>query len=408
MLITVLAFLFVLSILVLIHELGHFTAAKKLGIKVEEFGLGFPPRIFGIKYGETVYSLNLLPIGGFVRIFGEDGAEVGSSKDKKRSFYNRPLWQKAIVIGAGVVMNFILAVAIVTFLFTRGVMVPVDRVHLDEINEDSPADMAGLKKGDVIEAVNGEKITTTEEFKKITREQAGQKIEISILRGAILEHYGERLSDCVNCESLQVYLIPRKDPPLLKMEENEEKEPSFFCKAVQTAVSPFQKEKVAKTERPLVTEGPVGAIITNYETRVYSWYEAPFSGIKKSLKLSWEFVKVISGLFVKLITFQQMPGDIAGPIGIAQMTGTAVGFGGLAILELMGSLSLSLAIVNIFPFPALDGGRLLFIVIEGITGKKLKADIERYVHQIGMVLLLLLLLLVTMNDLLRIITGCLT
>ena len=173
MLITILVFLLVLSVLVLIHELGHFLVAKKFGIKVEEFGFGLPPRAFGKKIGETIYSINWLPIGGFVKLYGEDEAGAGRPKirdqrskiknaDKERAFVSKPVWQRGLVVVAGVVMNFLLSVVILSYIFgVSGVQVPGDRVIITDIVKGSPSDQAGLRKGDVVESINGIRVTET-------------------------------------------------------------------------------------------------------------------------------------------------------------------------------------------------------------------------------------------------------
>jgi regulator of sigma E protease len=350
MLLTAIIFLLILSVLVLIHEAGHFVAAKRLGIRVEEFGFGLPPRLFGIKRGETIYSINWLPIGGFVKLFGEEGEEEANEQrhkgkirksDKSRAFYLRPPWQRAIVVIAGVMMNFILAITVISYLFTQGVMVPVNRVHIEKIVLGSPAEIAGLKENDIIKRLSlGEEKTdvkSSDQIIQFTKNHLGQIIDVLITR---------------NGKDIVVPIVPRSDYPK--------------------------------------DQGPMGVVISNYEEKKYSAIEAPFFGTMEAIIL-W-----------KMISFQPVPKDVTGPIGIAQMTGQAIKFGKNAVLELLGILSLNLAIVNILPFPALDGGRLLFIVIEGLTGKKIRTNWERYIHQIGMLILLSLMVLVTIHDLIRI------
>lgn len=356
MLLTFLTFLATLSVLVLVHELGHFIAAKKLGIKVEEFGFGLPPRILGKRKGETIYSLNWLPIGGFVKLYGEEREEE-KTKDANRAFYARPVWQRTVVLLAGVVMNFLFGIFIVSFLFTQGVMVSVDRVHIEKVIAGSPAEAAGLREKDVIKKLKTLKklkieeieIKKGEQLTKFTKEHLGEEIILTIVRDG---------------KEQEIAIIPRKDYP--------------------------------------ADQGPMGIVITNFEEKKYSLLQAPILGTKEAFILSWELTKGIGKTLWKLISLQPVSKDVAGPIGIAQLTGQAVKFGKLAVLELLGLLSLNLAIVNILPFPALDGGRLLFVVIEGATGKKIRTRWERYIHQAGMVLLLALMVLVTLNDLIRI------
>lgn len=371
MFLTLLVFFLVLSILVLIHEIGHFVAAKRFGIKVEEFGFGLPPRLFAKKIGETEYSINALPIGGFVKLYGEEGpadahamaGEGGIDSTNNRSFYNRPPWQRAIVLIAGVAMNFLLALVVLSFLFTQGVFVPAQRVHIEKVVDDSPAMVAGLHANDIILSMDETKILTNDDLVNYTKERLGQSVRLTILRGANFEK-PIREGECIGCETLTLSVVPRKDAPQ--------------------------------------GQGPIGIAISHYEQRIYTWYEAPIYGTKEALFLSRELLIGLGKTVWKLVTFQSVSREVAGPIGIAQATGQAVKFGNMAVLELLGLLSLNLAIINILPFPALDGGRLLFVIIEATTGKRIHTHWERNLHQIGMAILLALILLVTINDILRI------
>lgn len=363
MLLTAVIFILILSILVLIHELGHFLVAKKFGIKVEEFGFGLPPRVLSKKFGETVYSLNLLPIGGFVRLLGEESEESIDKKVdpgiiNKRAFFSRPIWQRVLVLTAGVTMNFLLAVTIISYLFTQGVMVPTQRVHLDKILEESPASLAGLQAQDIVKKIQF--LNSNSQIEEVEIKKGEQLIN------TVKDHLGEEIVLVVDRNGVisDFRLVPRKEYPK--------------------------------------DQGPMGVIISNFEERKYTVWQAPIYGMKEAFVMSFELAKGIGQTVWKLITFQQISKDVAGPLGIAQMTGEAVKFGARAILELLGLLSLNLAILNILPFPALDGGRLLFVLIEGFTGKRIKITWERYIHQTGMVLLLALVVVVTVNDFLRI------
>jgi regulator of sigma E protease len=359
MLLTFATFFLILSVLVLIHEFGHFIVAKRLGIKVEEFGFGLPPRLWGFRYGETLYSINWLPIGGFVRLFGEE-EEIKKRKGKKvshleqRAFYARPFWQKTAVVAAGVTMNFLLAVAIISFLFTQGVMIPTKRVHVEKVMPGTPAAMIGLAPGDIIQKVTVEStnesidLISGEQLISTSRQHLGETLVLTVLRNTVVQDFS---------------LVPRKEYPK--------------------------------------TEGPMGIVISNFEEKRYSIVEAPIVGLKESLFRSYELGKGIVLTVGKLIMFQPVAKDVAGPIGIAVMTGDAVRMGRLAVLEWLSLLSLNLAIVNILPFPALDGGRLVFIVIERVTGKKIRTNIEHVIHQVGFLFLLFLVVIISINDLLR-------
>lgn len=367
MLVTIIVFLLILSVLVLVHELGHFITAKIFGIKVEEFGFGLPPRIFGKKFGETVYSVNWLPIGGFVKLYGEDEAgsgrpqipnlksQISNAKDIDRAFFARPIWQRAVVIFAGVFMNFILAVAILSFLFSVvGVPIPGNKVNVDVVVKNSPAEKAGLKVGDTILSINGASITSTTQLITITKKHLGQALALKVR------------SPKSEIRNLQI--TPRKVYP--------------------------------------ANEGAMGVAISQNSTiKKYPWYEAPFVGTKEALHETYLIANGLVMIVVQIFTKGSIPSDVAGPVGIAQLTGVVVSNGIYAVLSFVALLSLNLALVNVLPIPALDGGRLLFIVIEGVFRKKVNRTIEGYSHMIGMIILLSLIALITLHDLFRIVTG---
>ncbi len=363
MIITILVFLLILTVLVLIHEAGHFFVAKRLGIKVEEFGVGLPPRAFGIKRGETLYSINWLPIGGFVKLYGEDDAGGGSVKIKSekqpkgdigRAFYARPVWQRAVVVVAGVAMNFLLSVVIITYFFgIAGVQTPGDKVIITQIVKNSPAEMAGLKTQDVVESINGTRITDPSQIVTITRKHLGEKINLTVERGKTLQN---------------IEITPRKAYPS--------------------------------------DEGPMGVAISPIAVITkYPLWKAPFVGLVEALKYSWLIVAGLFGVVLQLLTHAQIPKGVAGPIGIAQLTGQFIAVGPMAVLSFVSLLSLNLAILNVLPIPALDGGRLFFILIEGVVGKKVSHSFESKAHAIGMVVLLALIALITLSDLIRWISG---
>lgn len=362
MLVTIVVFLLILSILVLVHEAGHFIVAKLFGIKVEEFGFGLPPRAFGFKHGETLYSVNYLPIGGFVKLYGEDEAGSGRvqttskqvTKDIGRAFFSKPAWQRSLVIVAGVFMNFLLAVLLISFLFSWvGVPLPTGKVQVSQVINGSPAQKAGLKVGETIISINNSKITMPQQVIDATRNNLGKTVVLKVLD---------------NGKEKTLNITPRKNYPK--------------------------------------DQGPMGVAISEDVKNVkYPWYQAPFVGTKEALKESW---LIISGLFTllgQLVFKGVVPADVAGPVGIAQLTGQVVSIGPYAVLSFVSLLSLNLAIINILPIPALDGGRLFFILFEAFTKRKVSPKIEGYAHTIGMAVLLGLIALITIHDLFRIFTG---
>lgn len=347
---TALIVLLIFSLLIFVHELGHFLVAKKFGMGVEEFGFGLPPRIFGIKRGETIYSINWLPIGGFVRLAGEEGEDSADSKvPKSKLFFSRPKWQRSLVIVAGVVMNFLLAVVVISVVFTQGVMVPSNKIRITEIAQDSPASSAGLKAGDTILAIDGQEIKTSQDLIEYTKKHLGQEIKLEI----------QRSEDKV----LTVAITPRKEYAS--------------------------------------NQGPMGVVISNFEEKKYPLWQAPILGTKEALRLSGVIVLALGKMIWDWVAVGVTPRDVSGPVGIVQLTDEVIKFGPMAVWQLMGLLSLNLAVVNILPIPALDGGRLLFIAIEAVTRRKVKVHIEKIAYQVGMIALFILIILVTYNDLLR-------
>jgi regulator of sigma E protease len=375
MLITVLVFIAILSVLVFIHELGHFAVALLIGVKVEEFGFGLPPRIIGKKIRGILYSLNWLPIGGFVKLAGEDESEGSHPhiKHRKEYFFARSKKERASILLAGVAMNFLLAVGITTFLLTQGVQEPTGQVHIESVMPGSPAEKAGLKAEDVIQTITyprnvlggytaskelelapteAKKIVVPADLINTVKAHAGESVTLAVLRGS---------------QRLTISLIPRKEYPK--------------------------------------GEGPMGVVISDLETHVYPFSQAPFAATKINLERGWAMLAGIGSLIGKLARLKPVGGDVAGPIGIAQVTGQAVKFGWKAVLEFMSILSLNLAVLNILPIPALDGGRLAFVFLEKILGKKVKPAFEQSTHQIGMIILFILIILISINDVLRLSRG---
>jgi regulator of sigma E protease len=361
MFLTAAVFFLILSLLVFVHELGHFTVARIIGVHVEEFGFGLPPRIWGKKIGRTIYSVNWLPIGGFVKLAGEDEAELlhhkGKIKDKKQYFWARSKKERVAILLAGVTMNFILAVGITTFLLTQGIYETSNRIHVETVMPGSPAAVAGLAENDVLLTISKStgavtKLTTPSDLINYTKTNAGQKLTLTVVRGQ---------------STFDVHITPRTVVP--------------------------------------IGEGPIGVAISDLELKKYTLAEAPFEAIKTTFMRGKDMLVSIGTMFWKLLQLKSPGADVAGPIGIAQVTGQAVKFGFNAVLEFMSILSLNLAILNILPIPALDGGRVLFVFIEKIAGRRVKPAFEQFTHQIGMIILLILVALISINDILRLARG---
>ncbi len=355
---TAIIFIIILGVLVLVHEFGHFITAKRAGMKVEEFGFGFPPKIFGIKRGETTYSINWVPFGGFVKIFGENGEE----KNDPRSFASAKAGVRSWVIVAGVIMNFLLAIALLSVDNAVGLRVGLDeasrskatdiKIQILEVAPKSPAELAGIKPLDEIVRLKiGSKdftAKTTDEVQGFINQNRGHEVVIETRRGANI---------------IDSKVIPRANPP--------------------------------------TGEGALGISLAITGIIKYPWYQAIYHGaFDSAIILERTFVgygTIIGNLF----TTGKAGVQLSGPIGIAIVTGQAAGLGFAYLMQFIALLSINLAVLNILPFPALDGGRLLFIIIEKIKGSPINKKIENAVNTIGFALLIILMIYVTTKDILK-------
>jgi regulator of sigma E protease len=411
---TIIIFIIILGVLIFVHEFGHFYAAKKSGMKVEEFGFGFPPRLLGIQVfddreikkisttetvtvseteidtsrGEvlvekitdvieeekevrpkkwhfvwgranrrglspdaTIYSINLIPLGGFVKILGENNEH----EEDPRSFINRPFWPRFMTLVAGVLMNVVLAWALISIGLSIGLpavlgsqadlpknaVVKNSQIVIMEVAKDSPADKAGIKPGDIVLAVDNVLVAKLETVQDYIWSHKGQQFDFKI----------KRINEVVDSK-INSLAAPGKD------------------------------------------QGPTGIALSNVGQLKFPWYAAMWEGAKATVN---QLQSIVSGLY-QLVTAKIGLASLSGPVKIAQLTGQVASLGFVYILQFAAFLSLNLAVLNILPFPALDGGRVLFLVIEKIRGKRNNQKVEQFVNTVGFVLLLLLMFAVTIKD----------
>lgn len=351
MLTSVLIFIVVLSILILVHELGHFVMARRAGVWVEEFGFGLPPRIWGKQVGETLYSINALPFGGFVRLHGEQEEE--GITNKARAFLYRNKKTRIGIIVAGVVMNFLLAIFAFGVVYSfSGIPKDTHKIKVVDIAQSSPALNSGLVVGDIIAEADGKTFTKIDDFIKYVDTKKGKRVFV-------------KTQDDKN-----LTIIPRENPPQ--------------------------------------GQGPLGVVISTTEIYYPPVWQRPFFGIYYGFKeaLFWGQT-IITGLWgiVMTLVHGQAPQGVSGPVGIFAVTTEAARNGVFTLINFVGILSVNLAILNVLPFPALDGGRLLFIGIESVIGRKVVPKVEAAIHTAGMIILLGLLLLITISDVRRLIMA---
>ncbi|MFA4890088.1 MAG: RIP metalloprotease RseP [Candidatus Paceibacterota bacterium] len=350
-------FFAVLAILVLSHEFGHFIVAKKSGIRVDEFGFGFPPRLFSFKKGETIYSINLIPFGGFVKIYGEDGSTSSPQEvNDQRSFASKSVGIRALVIIAGVIFNVILAWFLISVGYLAGMPTSVGavppgaeindkKVIILEVQENSPARTAGLQPGDELVGFN-----SVEEAQKFILENKGKETGINYKRE-------DKISS--------IKITPRVNPP--------------------------------------AGQGAIGIAMDEIGTIKFSWYKSIWEGLKTTYFLLIAVAQSIFYFIYGAIKGTSGLDQVMGPVGIIGITSTAAKFGFAYILGFIAMLSVNLAVINILPLPALDGGRLLFLLIEKIKGSPVSSKVSNITHGIGMALLLILMLAITYRDILKLI-----
>jgi regulator of sigma E protease len=347
MLITILVAISVLVLLILAHELGHFITAKASGVKVDEFGLGFPPRLFGIKRGETLYSLNAIPLGGFTKIAGEEDPKV------ERSLASKGVGTRLLVLSAGSLMNALLALLLLSVVFMVPRDIVIGQVVVEAVAENSPAARAGLRAEDSIISVNDKILNNTLDLSRHIRLNLGKETTF------LVEHRD------LNQE--EVKLTPRWQPPQ--------------------------------------GEGAIGVAVRTLEPIIVIQSEPFWRAIPLGVTEFIEtFVLYKNGIISTIIG--AAPAEFIGPVGIVQITGEAAKAGVSPLLELAAVISLILAIVNILPLPALDGGRIAFVLLEWVRrGKRISPKKEGLVHLVGFIMLMGLILAITYHDIIRIISG---
>jgi regulator of sigma E protease len=342
-----LIFIVILIGLVVAHEFAHFITAKLFGVYVMEFGIGFPPRAFGKRFGETEYTVNWLPIGGFVRLMGEE------DPTHPRSLASRPKWQRFIVLASGSVMNLILPIVLFAFAFTIPHEESVGRAIISQVVADSPAQAAGLQPEDIIYEIGGRDAKNSIEAGRLIRLNMGNETEILVKRGA---------------EFVTVELTPRWTPP--------------------------------------AGQGPTGITIAPQYGFTETVSQPPWESIPNGFRTTIDTMILARNEFISWFKGGSGP-EVAGPVAIAQTTGEVAREGGVSpLLELAALLSINLGIINLLPLPMLDGGRVMFLVIEILRGgRRIAPEKEAIVHLVGFALFMALAVVVTFADVSRIVNG---
>ncbi|HAU98855.1 MAG: Membrane-associated zinc metalloprotease [Microgenomates group bacterium GW2011_GWF2_45_18] len=364
MIVDLIGVIFALELLVVLHELGHFLVAKWVGIGVDEFGVGYPPKAFTLfRWGDTEFTFNWLPLGGFVRMFGDDADTLESlgknasaiqnnTGDPRLSFEDASVPKRLAVIVAGPLVNILVGVIAFTAIYSA-IGIPQHPI-VREVVVGSPAEQAGLRVQDRLLFAEGEPIQIREDFLSVLSKNVGKTVNVSIDRGGTLEE-------------LKVY--------------------------------------VRKSDEIPEGQGAVG-IRFDDDMKFFAWYEMPFRAMAQGVKDSWKFSVLVAESFVGLLSklgSGNIPEELSGPIGIVSTATTErlMTKGWILAVSFIGIISMNLAILNIFPIPVLDGGRAIFVLLERVLGKKRRKVWEGYANMGGLGFLLVLMLLATGNDLMR-------
>jgi len=351
--INALAIVFVFGLLVMIHEFGHYIIARLNGIKVLEFAFGFGPKIVGFRGKETEYNLRAIPLGGFVRLYGmdpevnEDGEQILAPSHDPQSFMNKKVWQRMAVIAAGAIMNFVLAIFLFVLVFAYyGIPTAANGNAIGSLVEGKPAAQVGIQTGAKILAIDG-----------------------------VATHDWNTLVNAIHSKPNQKVTL---------MVEQAGKQETFT----------LQTEKDEKTGYGMVGIAP----------EVIYEKTSLLNSVKYGMERTVEFTRLIVVALVQMIT-GKAPAELGGPVAIAQVIGEGAQQGWASLLSLTGMLSIQLGILNLFPIPALDGSRLVFLFVEGLRGKPVKPERENFIHFIGFVLLFALMIAVTYQDIVKLFVG---
>lgn len=350
---TIIPTLIVVGILVFVHEFGHFILAKKLGVGVITFSLGFGPKLISKKIGETQYQIALIPLGGFVKLIGENPEEEVKQEDLHRAFSTQPIWKRFSIVAAGPFSNFILAMLFFSIINLFGI--PSLLPKIGDISPGFPAEKAGLKKGDLVVSVNGENVKKWDELSKIIRSSEGKELFLKVKRG-------ERI--------LEIKVTPQST-----LQKN------LFGEEVKTFI---------------IGITPSGDMIIEKA--------GPFKAIGMGVAQTWYGIKLTILTIVKLIERVVPAKTIGGPILIAQLAGEQAKKGLINLAFFMAILSVNLGIINLIPIPILDGGHFLFLAIEAILRRPISVRKMEIAQQIGLAIIIFLMIFAFYNDIIRIIS----
>jgi len=352
---TLVSFIVVLGVLIFVHELGHFLFAKLFRVKVLKFSLGFGPKLISRTVGETEYLISAFPLGGYVKMLGENPEEAADAEDSERSFASRPVWNRFFIVLAGPLFNLLFSVLLFFMIFmVMGIPENRDSTVIGQVSPDSPAEQAGIEAGDTIVDISGQGIATWMDVLNSVSSSNGEELQFTVRRGT---------------EELVLSITPELDSVTNVF--GEEVEQRFMIGIVKKEQIEYQRV------------GPIAAM-------------------QAGIWQTWMFIYLTFMGVVKMIQNVVPASELGGPILIAQLAGEQARAGWLNLAHFMGLLSVNLGILNLLPIPVLDGGHLVFLTVEGIRRKPLNERAQILAQQVGIALLGTLMLFVFYNDIVRI------
>jgi regulator of sigma E protease len=426
---TMLAFAFVIGVLVFVHELGHFLAARRIGVRVLKFSLGFGPRIIGFTRGDTEYCVSAIPLGGYVKMAGENAEDPRSGNPDE--FLSKTKWQRFQVLIMGPVMNLALAVVLLAIVLAQGADVPA---YLDQlpvvggVEKGSPAERAGFRPGDRVLTVSGREVRDWEDFDVAIGTRPGRAVPVSVVR----DNTEQMLTVTPDAEGKyevgRIGVFPDVHPRVQSVRTGEPADvaglkPGDVVVAVsgeRVQLARHLSEAIGKNaEKPITLsvlrggqpldvpvtprrDGDVGRIGISISNELKRIHPGPLAAVWMSVQRNWEFAGLILRTLGGLISGETSPKQLMGPVGIAQLSGESAQEGWVSLFALMASISLNLGLLNLLPVPVLDGGHILIMALEGAARRDFSIRVKERMLFAGFVLLMLLMVTVIYNDLTRI------